>query len=101
MNMINSLIIEGNFVSSSGLRETPRGLVYCNFIIEVQSFSNSQTMSSKFEVMAFGKLAEFIANTKEKSVIRVVGKLKEEKYFESSGKKCSKIVIIAEHIEFQ
>ena len=101
MNMMNSLIIEGNFVSSSGLRETPQGLVYCNFIIEVQSFSNSQTMSSKFEVMAFGKLAEIIANTNEKSVIRVVGKLKEEKYFEPNGKKCSKIVIIAEYIEFQ
>lgn len=102
MNQLNSLVIEGKITSTTGVKETPQGLKYCNFFIEVSRLENKRIVLNKFEVMAFNKVAECVERRFKSNnpfPIRIVGRLKEEKLQTSDGTETSKTVIIAEHIE--
>jgi single-strand DNA-binding protein len=59
-------------------------------------------MPRYFDVTAWGKLAENTNSlgTKGRGV-RVVGRIKQDRWTDANGKAQAKIVIIAEHIEFR
>lgn len=102
MNQLNCLTIEGKITSITGVKETPQGLKYCNFFIEVSRLENKQIVLNKFEVLAFNKKAEYVERRFKSNnpfPIRIVGRLKEERLKASDGTETSKTVIIAEHIE--
>lgn len=102
MNMLNSLIIEGTV--STLLKPTKDvysfGIACDRYYKDVNG--EDQKEVSYFDVIIYGSMAE-IAN-KQCQVgrgVRIVGRLKQTQWTDSDGKKWSKVVVIAEHIEFK
>jgi single-strand DNA-binding protein len=88
------------------LKTTPKGTAVCTFNLASNRFYKQnfalQQEVSYFEVEAWAKLAED-ANAKGRKGrgVRVVGRLKQERWIGLDGKNRSKVVIIAEHLEFR
>ena len=106
MNALNSILIEGNVVRDPVIRETPRGSVVCNFSIASNRFyrQNDETEqeTSFFEVESWARLAEACEkNCGKGRGVRVVGRLKQDRWTGTDGKNYSKIKVIAEHVEFK
>ena len=103
MNQMNSLIIEGtaeNFKSNEKCAE---------FQISVKRFyrnaaGENAEETSVFDCEAWGKLKDLLercfANKTERSV-RDVGRLKQHRWKDETGKILSKVVVVCEHIEFK
>ena len=106
MNQLKSIIIEGNLTQEPELTKTPSGMDVCNLPIAVNRFyknSNGQQENevSFFDVQGYGKLAEVLSQTKKGQGIRVVGRLKQERWQDQEGKYHSKVRVIAEHAEIR
>jgi single-strand DNA-binding protein len=106
MNNLNSILIEGNLVRDPQLRTTPKGTPVCTFTVASNRYyrldSGMEREVSFFEVQTWGKLAESIYTQGRKGRgVRVVGRLKQERWNGSDGKSHSKITIVAEHVEFR
>ena len=106
MNNLNSILIEGNMVRDPLLKSTPKGAVVCNFSIASNRFlrqdSNLEREVSFFDVEAWGKLANSCANYGRKGRgVRVVGRLKQERWVGSDGKNHTRVAIVAEHVEYR
>jgi single-strand DNA-binding protein len=64
--------------------------------------SGMEKETSYFDVESWGKLAENVSNLGRKGRgVRVVGRLKQERWQNNEGRQMSRIVIIAEHVEFK
>ena len=101
MNMLNSLILEGVVKGEPHLVETSDVL---NFTIEVTRYYRDRagedvTETSQFKVVAFGRMCDI--PVKEGSGVRVVGRLKENKWTDSEGVTHSEVQVVAEHIEIR
>ena len=106
MNNLNSILIEGNLVRDAELRTTPKGTSICTFPIATNRYYKQESGLEKevsfFNVEAWSRLAESAGNIGRKGRgVRVVGRLKQERWNGSDGKTQSKVVIVAEHIEFR
>jgi single-strand DNA-binding protein len=106
MNNLNSILIEGNLVRDPETRSTPKGTTVCTFQIASSRFfkqdSGLEKEVSYFNVQSWAKLAENVSNLGRKGRgVRVVGRLKQERWEDSQGKAQSKVIIVAEHIEFR
>ena len=101
MNNLNSLILEGVVVGEPHLVETSDVL---NFTIEVTRYYRNRagedvTETSQFKVVAFGRMCDI--PVKEGSGVRVVGRLKENKWTDGDGVSHSEVQVVAEHIEIR
>jgi len=106
MNNLNSVLIEGNMVRDPLIRSTPKGAQVCNFSIASNRYyrqdSNLEKETGFFEVEAWGKLAEACGSQGHKGRgVRVVGRLKQDRWTGSDGKNHNKISIVAEHVEYR
>jgi single-strand DNA-binding protein len=106
MNSLNSIIIEGNLVRDPLFRSTPKGTPVCTFSLASNRFFRQESGMEKevsfFDVETWAKLAESCYNLGHKGRgVRVVGRLKQERWNGSDGKQRSKITIVAEHVEFR
>lgn len=107
MNNINNLIIEGNITEKPKLETLCNGVKFCSVNIAVSRYYENSSGDfeeevSYFDIFAYGKIAEICSNECEKGRgIRVVGRLRQEKWTDDTGKAHSKIVVVAEHIEFR
>ena len=106
MNNLNSILIEGNLVRDAETRTTPKGTTVSTFQIASNRFykqdSGLEKEVSFFNVQAWTKLAEIVGNHGRKGRgVRIVGRLKQERWQGSDGKAQSKIIIVAEHLEFR
>jgi single-strand DNA-binding protein len=106
MNNLNSVLIEGNMVRDPLIRSTPRGTQVCNFSIASNRFfrqdSNLEKETGFFEVEAWGKLATACgAQGRKGRGVRVVGRLKQDRWTGSDGKSHNKVAIVAEHVEYR
>jgi single-strand DNA-binding protein len=107
MNQLNSLILEGNITREPEFRETPHGCKVCKIPLAVNRYyKNNEGVGveevSYFNIEAFGKIAEYCQTHSEKGRgMRVVGRLKQDRWKTADGKNTSSISIIAEHIEFK
>jgi single-strand DNA-binding protein len=106
MNNLNSILIEGNLVRDPEFRATSKGTALCTFpIASGRYFKQDSGMEKKvsyFDVELWGKLAEQANNLGHKGRgVRVVGRLKQERWQDRDGKAQSKVVIVAEHAEFR
>ena len=111
LNNLNSILLEGNLVRDPELRYTPSdgtspGTPVCTLVL-----SSTRTCKvdgerreevSFIEATTVGKLATACAEhlTKARGV-RVVGRIKQERWEDADGNARSKVVIVAEHVEFQ
>lgn len=106
MTNLNSLIIEGNIVRESEVKDTANGFSLATFSIAVNRYHKKSDGSydqetSYFDIEAWGEMAKAV---KEKSfkggAVRIVGRLKQNRWQDSTGKTQSKVSVIAEHIDF-
>ena len=106
MNNLNSILIEGNLVRDPLYRTTPKGTPLCTFTLASNRFFKQDSGLEKevgfFEVETWAKLAENCHGLGRKGRgVRVVGRLKQDRWNGSDGKSHSKIAIVAEHVEFR
>jgi single-strand DNA-binding protein len=106
MNNLNSILIEGNLVRDPLFRSTPKGTPVCTFCLASNRFfkqdSGLEKEVSFFDVETWAKLAENCYNLGHKGRgVRVVGRLKQERWNGADGKPRSKVTIVAEHVEFR
>ena len=107
MNAINSVIVEGNVVRTPNLRETPKGTRVCSIPIAVNHWYKNTAGEkvdevSYFDIETWGGLAENCAKYCPKGRgVRVVGRLKQNRWKDADGKTKSRVSIVAEHVEFK
>ncbi len=106
MNGLNSLIIEGNMVRDPEFGETTKGTQFCCFSIatnRVYTQNNETTQEvSYFDVEAWTSMALLCKENGAKGRgVRVVGRLKQDRWIGKDGKNYSKVKVVAEHIEFK
>ena len=106
MNQLNSLIVEGNVTRVPEFKDA-NGHKICVVPLAVNRFyknAKGEGVSevSYFDVETFGKLAEVCEKNCEKGRgLRVVGRLKQNRWKNAEGKNVSRVTIIAEHVEFK
>ena len=106
MNNLNSILIEGNLVRDPLLRTTPKGTQVCMMSLASNRFYKQDEGFEKevsfFEVETWARLAEACYNKGKKGRgVRIVGRLKQDRWTSPDGKPQSKICIVAEHVEFR
>ena len=107
MNSLNQIILEGNVVRQPEMRGTASGFTVCSFPIAVNRRVKAQDGQfqdevSYFDVDTFGQLAENCSKWAPKGRgVRVVGRLKQNRWKDEEGKVHSRIKVIAEHVEFK
>ncbi|AEF84327.1 single-stranded DNA-binding protein [Treponema primitia ZAS-2] len=106
MNNLNSIIIEGNLVRDPLLRSTQKGTSLCTFSLASNRFYKQEGGFEKevsfFDVESWAKLADACYNLGHKGRgVRVVGRLKQDRWNGTDGKQRSRIAIVAEHVEFR
>lgn len=107
MNHLNSLIIEGNVVKQADLVEPAAGFKVCRFPVAVDRWyknkdGNGVSEVSYFDVETYGHMAEVCAKQAVRGRgVRVVGRLKQDRWKDAGDKTQSKIYIIAEHVEYK
>jgi single-strand DNA-binding protein len=106
MNNLNSILIEGNMVRDPLFKSTPKGTPVCTFSVASNRFykqdSGLEKEVSFFDVETWARLAENCNTLGRKGRgVRVVGRLKQERWNDTDGKPRSKIKIVAEHVEFR
>ncbi|MCR5319517.1 MAG: single-stranded DNA-binding protein [Treponema sp.] len=107
MNCLNQIILEGNLVRQPEKRTLPTGAAVCTLPIAVNRRYKTGDGSyaedvSYFDVDAFGNLADVCVKWCPKGRgIRVVGRLKQNRWKDEDGKSHSRVKVIAEHIEFK
>jgi single-strand DNA-binding protein len=106
MNNLNSILIEGNLVRDPLFRSTAKGTSLCTFSLASNRFfkqdSGLEKEVSFFDVETWAKVAETCYNLGHKGRgVRVVGRLKQDRWTGPDGKIRSKITIVADHVEFR
>lgn len=106
MNDLNSVLIEGNLTRDPVVAATPRGTPVCNFSVASNRYykveGEKQEEVSFFDVETWGKLAERCGDELHKGRgVRVVGRLKQDRWSDKEGNPRSRTKIVADHVEFR
>lgn len=106
MNSLNSILVEGNLVRDPVVSQTPKGTQVCTFSVASNRFyrveNETQKEVSFFDVEVWSRLAENCGETLHKGRgVRVVGRLKQDRWVDTEGKNHSRVKIIGEHVEFK
>ena len=106
MNNLNSILLEGNLVRDPELSYTTKGTTVCKFSIAANRYFKQddelQQEVSYFDITTWSRLAEVCNEYLSKGRgVRVVGRLKQDRWEDAEGKTRSKVHIIAEHVEFK
>lgn len=106
MNNLNSILVEGNLVKDPELSYTPKGTAVCKFTVACnRAFKQDDQLQKEvsfFDVSTWTRLAEVCAEYLKKGRgVRVVGRLKQDKWSDADGKPHSRVYIVAEHVEFK
>jgi single-strand DNA-binding protein len=106
MNNLNSILIEGTLTGDPILRSTLKGTSVCTFTLASNRFfrqdSGMEKEVSFFDVEVWAKLAQICYEQgRGGRGVRVVGRLKQDRWNGPDGKAHSKVSIVAEHVEFR
>ncbi len=106
MNALNSMLLEGNVVRDSVLKKTPKGTSVCTFSIASNRYyiqdNTREKETSYFDVETWGKLAESCSkNCTKGRGVRIVGRMKQDRWVGSDGKNYSRVKLVGEHVEFK
>ena len=105
-NNLNSVILEGNLTKAPLLSHTGKGTAVCNFSMASNRYYkvNDETVQEVafVDVEAWSKLGEICAERLDKGRgVRVVGRIKQDRWSDDEGKLHNKHKLVAEHVEFQ
>ncbi len=103
---LNSILLDGNLTRDPELRTTSGGTQVCNFGVASNRFYevNEEKVHevSFFDVECWTKLAEACNNHLSKGRgVRVVGRIKQDRWKDNSGQNKSRVKIVAEHVVFK
>lgn len=106
MNSLNSILLEGNLTRDPVSTITKNGTSVCTFGVASNRYykkgGEGQNEVSFFDVETWSKLAENCGEYLSKGRgVRVVGRLKQDRWVDTDGKPQSKVKIVAEHVEFK
>ena len=106
MNSLNSVLLEGNLTRDPELKYTPKGTAVCSFSIASNRYFKQeeeyQQEVSYFDVTSWSHLAEVCSEYLKKGRgVRVVGRLKQDRWNDPEGNGRSKVYVVAEHVEFK
>ena len=106
MNQLNSIILEGNLVRDPEANLTPRGTKVCKFALATNRYYKQEGVRnsevSYFDVEVWSRVAESCEKHLNKGRgVRVVGRLKQDRWTDDQGGSHSKIKIVGEHVEFK
>ncbi|MDR2051863.1 MAG: single-stranded DNA-binding protein [Treponema sp.] len=106
MNNLNSILIEGNIVRDPLYRTTPKGTHVCTFTLASNRYFKQDSGFEKevgfFDVETWSKLADACYDQGHKGRgVRVVGRLKQDRWNGPDGKPRTRVSIVAEHVEFR
>lgn len=101
MNNLNSLILEGSVIGEPHKVEASQVL---NFTIGSERYYKNRageyvTETSQFKVVAFGAMSKL--PLKDGLGVRIVGRLKQNKWTDGDGVSHSEVQVVAEHIEIR
>lgn len=105
-NNLNSVLLEGNLIQDPALEYTTKGTAYCKFCIASNRFFKQddeyQKEVSFFDVITWYKQAELCGEYLKKGRgVRLVGRIKQERWKSQDGKTRTKVRVIADHVEFK
>ena len=105
MNNLDSVLIEGNLTKDPDVNRTNNGTFVSTFPLACNRYYKAddelKEEVSFIDIETWGRLAENCYEYLKKGRgVRVVGRLKQQRW-ESEGKFRSKIVIVAEHVDFK
>ena len=103
-NNLNSLILEGVVVGEPHYLEATHKLEFVIDSSRIYKNRNGEDVVEhyQFDVVAFGEYGKSLLKPlKNCSGVRVVGRLKQDKWEDSDGVTHSKIYIVSEHTEFK
>ncbi|MDD4220518.1 MAG: single-stranded DNA-binding protein [Sphaerochaetaceae bacterium] len=106
MNNLNSILIEGNLTHDPELGTIPNGTSKCRFSIASNRYYRNSEKALVNEVAyvnvdTWGALAESCGKYLRKGRgVRVVGRLKQDRWQGEDEKMRERFVIVAEHVEF-
>jgi single-strand DNA-binding protein len=106
VNSLNSILLEGNLTRDPETKTLSTGSQVCNFSIASDRFYRQNESTEKevsyFDVEAWARLGIACAqNLKKGRGVRVVGRLKQDRWLDPEGKQKSRVMIVAEHVEFK
>jgi len=106
LNSLNSILLEGNLVRDPESKTLSTGTQVCNFTLASDRFYKQNESLEKevsyFDVEAWSRLGLTCAqNLKKGRGVRVVGRLKQDRWNDPEGKSRSRVMIVAEHVEFK
>jgi single-strand DNA-binding protein len=106
MNNLNSVMLEGNMVRDPSLKSTPNGLSFCTFSLAFNRYFKQETGKepevSFFEVETWDRVAENCYNQGGKGQgVRIMGRLKQNRWSDAEGKNHSQVCIVADKVEFK
>jgi single-strand DNA-binding protein len=106
VNSLNSILLEGNLTRDPESKTLSTGTQVCTFSVASDRFyrqnDNTEKEVSYFDVEAWSKLGLACSqNLKKGRGVRVVGRLKQDRWTDSEGKTKSRVMIVAEHVEFK
>jgi single-strand DNA-binding protein len=106
MNSLNSILLEGNLTRDPESKTLPSGTQVCSFSVASDRFYKQNEILEKevsyFDVEAWSRLGQScVENLKKGRGVRVVGRLKQDRWTDNDGKTKSKVKIVAEHVEFK
>jgi len=106
MNGFTSLVVCGNLVRDPDIKYSKNGTPVAEFGIAVNRRGKDQQGNKTeevafFDVTCFNKTAEFAAQYLQKGKpVAVIGHLQQNRWETQDGQKRSKIIIVAERINF-
>jgi len=106
MRDLNSIIIEGNLTRDPEYRETPKGTPVCMLSLASNRYYklNDETREevSFFNIETWARVAESCNEYLKKGRgVRVVGRLKQDRWVNQEGQNCDRVKIVAEHVDFK
>lgn len=106
MNNLNSVLLEGNLVKDPVERRTPQDTLICNLSVAVNRTYKKEDDYVKevsyFDVEVWAGIAEScLKHLCKGRGVRVVGRLKQDRWIDDQENIHSRIKIVAEHVEFK
>ena len=108
MNAINQIIIEGNVVRSPEVKTLPKGTKGSTLPIAVNHVYKDEsgkfvTDTGYYNVEAWGEKFSDRVSTfgVQGRGVRVIGRLKQNRWKDENGKNHERVLIVAEHVDFK
>jgi len=104
MNSLNVLLLEGNLCRDSEFRTTVNGFSLCRFSIACSRYIPNKAKNgyseevSFFDIVAWGKMAEYCSDLQKGRKVRIEGRLKQDRWLDSEGKTRTHVVVVANSV---